>query len=253
MTGCVAEIRRHPIKAHGRERLARVTLAPGRTMPWDRTWAVAHEAARLTPGAPAWAPCANFCRGAKAPELQAINARLDTATATITLTHPKRPALAFRPDDPADTARFLAWVAPLCPPERAQPARLVKVPGRGMTDTAFPSISLINLASHRALEEQIGFTISPLRWRGNILVEGLAAWQEFSWVGHRLRIGGAELRVRERIGRCLATAANPETGQRDADTLGTLEKTWGHHQLGVYAEVTSGGEITEGDPIEVIG
>ena len=31
-------------------RSAAVTLAAGATMPWDRVWAIAHEAARVAPG-----------------------------------------------------------------------------------------------------------------------------------------------------------------------------------------------------------
>ncbi|PKP81933.1 MAG: molybdenum cofactor biosysynthesis protein, partial [Alphaproteobacteria bacterium HGW-Alphaproteobacteria-2] len=63
MTPRLAQIWRHPIKAHGRERLDAAMLEPGQTLPWDRHWAVAHEAAHLAEGA--WSPCANFSRAAK--------------------------------------------------------------------------------------------------------------------------------------------------------------------------------------------
>lgn len=46
MTGRVAHIRRHPVKSHGSEPLAQVALTAGRTLPGDRRWAIAHEAAR---------------------------------------------------------------------------------------------------------------------------------------------------------------------------------------------------------------
>ncbi|MGR3342290.1 MAG: MOSC domain-containing protein, partial [Paracoccaceae bacterium] len=83
-------------------------------------------------------------------------------------------------------------------------------------------------------------------------IDGLAPWQEFEWIGKRLRIGSVVLMVRERIVRCLATAANPDTGYRDADTLGALKHGWGHTDFGVYAEVLSSGEVAIGDSIEVI-
>jgi hypothetical protein len=35
-----------PDQGHGREDLASVCLSAGQAMPWDRVWAVAHEAAR---------------------------------------------------------------------------------------------------------------------------------------------------------------------------------------------------------------
>ena len=68
-------------------------------------------------------------------------------------------------------------------------------------------------------------------------------------VGRRLRIGGAVLSVEVRIGRCLATATDPETGQRDADTLGALRAGWGAQEFGVYAEVVSGGRVALGDEL----
>jgi len=248
MTAHIARIWRHPIKGHGAEALETVGLETGRTMPWDRTWAVAHEAAK-TDGT-GWAPCANFSRGAKAPALMAIMARLDAAAETVTLTHPDRPEITFAPDREAD--RFLDWVAPLMPAERAASARIVRVPGRGMTDSAFPSISILGLASLNALSAALGKDLSPLRFRGNIWLEGTAPWEEFDWIGRRLRLGEAEVEVRERIGRCMATTVNPETGTRDADTLGALERTWGHTDLGVYAEVVAGGRVAVGDRVDLL-
>ena len=94
--------------------------------------------------------------------------------------------------------------------------------------------------------------ISPLRWRGNIHLEGLDAWAEFDWVGKTIGIGSAEMEVREPIERCLATTANPETGKRDADTLGALNSNWGHQNFGVYAMVTKSGEIALGDAVTLL-
>ena len=248
MTRLVAHIWRHPIKSHGREALERVTLTQGSTMPWDRVWAVAHEQAR-TDGSN-WAPRANFSRGSKAPALMAISARLDETERQITLTHPDRSPITFRPDD--DPAEFLAWVRPLMPADRAASARIVSVPNRGMTDTDYPSISLVNTASNQAVAQHLGQDLSMRRWRGNFCIDGLAPWQEFEWIGKRLRIGSVVLMVRERIVRCLAAAANPDTGYRDADTLGALKHGWGHTDFGVYAEVMSSGDVALGDRIEVI-
>ena len=244
MTGTVASLWRHPIKSHGREEVPETTLATGRTMPGDRVWAVAHEASRAT-GA-AWSPCAEFTRVAKAPALMAISARYDDAAGTVTLSHPGRPPLAFDPD--AEPEALIGWVAPLMPADRAAPARLVRVPDRGMTDTDYPSVTLCNLASHRAVEQRIGRPLSIHRWRGNVWIDGLAPWEEFDWVGRELRAGDAVLRVRERAERCLATTANPETGRRDADTLGALE-SWGHRDFAVLAEVVRGGTLRRGDAV----
>ena len=244
----VCALWRHPIKGHGREALETVDLAEGQTMPWDRRWAVAHEATKSD--GTAWAPCANYSRGSKVAALMAINAQVDEATGKVTLSHPDRPEMTFDPD--TEAASFLDWVRPLMPANRAQSTHIHGVPGRGMTDTDFPSISLINLATHRDLAERMGQELSPLRWRCNIHFDGIAPWEEFNWIGKSLRIGSVEFLVRERIVRCLATTANPETGQRDADTLGALNAQWDHQDFGVYAVVSQSGTIKLGDEVEVL-
>jgi uncharacterized protein YcbX len=86
------------------------------------------------------------------------------------------------------------------------------------------------------------------RFRGNVWLDGLAPWAEFNLVGSDICVGGATLRIRERITRCKATTVDPETGVSDADTLGALEAGWGHQDFGVYAEVVTGGAVAVGDP-----
>ena len=83
MTGHLAQIARHPIKSHGREDMTSVLLTAGEGVPFDRHWAVAHDAAKLVAG---WNECVNFARGAKAPDLMAISARLDEQTTQLDAT-----------------------------------------------------------------------------------------------------------------------------------------------------------------------
>ncbi|EBA18342.1 MOSC domain protein [Roseobacter sp. SK209-2-6] len=250
MTHKVTDIWRHPLKSHGREALDAVTMIAGQTMPGDRVWAVAHEASKADSSV--WAPCANFTRGSKAPALMAIEAQLDDASGVLTLTHPERPELRFDPEDPADLVRFLEWEKPLLPQNRAASARIVRVPGRGMTDTDYPSVTLCNWASHRAVEQAMGQDLSPKRWRGNIWFDLDEPWLENQLIGKKVRIGEAVFEIKEPVVRCLATTANPETGERDADTLGTLNNTWGHQNFSVYAEVLTGGDIQLGDSVKVL-
>ncbi len=250
MTASLAHIHRHPIKAHGREDLASVVLSAGAGLPWDRHWAVAHDLSKFDPAAPAWVPCANFQRGARTPAVMAIAARFQPETGVMELSHPDLPPLTFSPE--TEGQRLIDWLAPISPEERFRPVALVRAPGRGMTDTDYPSISINNLASNAALGRDLGQDLSLHRWRGNLWLDGLAPWEEFQWVGRKLRLGGAELEVRERIGRCKATTANPATGRVDADTLGALQRVVGAQDFGVFAVVTRGGPIAVGDRIEVM-
>lgn len=248
----VSELFRHPVKSHGCEALTHVTLAAGKAFPWDRVWAVAHEAAKIGPASTGWASYTNFSRGAKAPALMAIRARMDEAAGVVHLSHPQIGTVSVNPDLPEDAARLISWAKPLMPEGRAQSAFVVKAADRGMTDTDYPSVSINSRDTLAALSALAGAEISPLRFRANIWVEGFAPWQEFDWIGRTIRIGAAELAVRERIERCVATTANPDIGIRDLDTLGLLKQASGTQDFGVYAEVVNGGDIRLGDEVEIL-
>lgn len=243
MNATLAHIFRHPIKAHGREELEVINLIQGACLPWDRHWAVAHEAATLQPG---WNSCANFTRGAKAPQLMAITSTLDETTKTVTLSHPDLETLTFKPDNIGDVSRFLDWVRPLIPENRAQSKQIVTAE-HGMTDSDFPSISVLSLSSLAELSSKIGKDLSIHRWRGNLWISGAKPFAEFDWVGQDIQIGSAVLKIETRITRCKATTANPQTGIVDADTLGVLASEYGHRDFGVYATVVNGGRIAKGD------
>jgi uncharacterized protein YcbX len=243
----VTALWRHPIKSHGREALTRVTLNEGQSMPYDRLWAVAHDAAKADGSE--WAACQNFSRGAKSPSLMAITATLDEETETLTLRHPDQSDLTVQPDVDPDT--LLEWVSKLANSSRAMPARILRLDGRSFTDTPFPSISLCNRATHAAVETLTDTPLQADRWRGNIWFEGAPAWSEFDWIGREAKLGTVRLKIEERITRCLATTVNTDTGVRDVDTLKALN-TLGHQDFGIYARVIETGQVAVGDQLELV-
>lgn len=247
----VTSLWRHPIKSHGREALAFVDLVAGQSMPWDRRWAVTHNDSNFSTTDPAWVMCRNFMIGAQSPRLAGIWATLNEATATITLRHADLADLTFTPDDPADIARFLDWIMPICPDDKRTPNGIVSLVERGLTDTDYPSVSIMNMASHAEVALRAGQVLEMERWRGNIWLDGLGAWQEWSLIGQDMKVGETILRVKEPIKRCMHTAVNPVTGVRDVDTLAVLRDNWDHQNFGVYAEVIRGGNISLGDTAEV--
>ncbi len=250
MSGAVTALWRHPIKSHGREALSAVTLAAGQALPWDRCWAVQHD--NSTGPTTGWSSYQNFMIGTRTPGLAGLWADLDEGAGLVHLRHDRLGSFSLSPDDTAEAQAFFVWLAPILPENRAQPRRIVRAGTRGMTDTDFPSVSVMNASSHRAVSQRLGRSLEPERWRGNIWFDGMGPWEEFDWIGRHVRIGAAVLAVHERIERCLHTAANPRTGERDADTLGTLEAGWGHRDFGVYAEVVEGGPVAPGDKVEVL-
>jgi uncharacterized protein YcbX len=96
--------------------------------------------------------------------------------------------------------------------------------------------------------------LDETRFRSNIAVEGLVAWEELEWLGRRVRIGEVEFEVARRKVRCLATHANPRTGERDIPVMTVLKNVFAQEQPTFAVGMTSreGGVIRLGDTVTVI-
>lgn len=248
MTGSVATILRHPLKSIGREALEEVVLEAGKWLPFDRKWAVAHERSKLDGD---WGKKVNFLRGVAAPSLMAVEAKLNTTTKDLTLIHPKEGEITVNLSQPGDEPTLFEWLHNLWPIDLPAPTGLYKAGAAHLTDVPDPWIAINTTASLKALSHRVGMNLSPHRFRGNLWLDGTDPWEETNWVGKRLKVGDVVLDVKEQITRCKATMANPETGQRDADVLETLNDL-GHQEFGVYAEVTQGGRVALGDEVQVL-
>nr|WP_255435701.1 MOSC domain-containing protein [Paracoccus sp. S1E-3] len=244
------QIWRYPLKSIGRERLDRVCLTKGEKLPFDRHWAVLHEAtlqrlaAELGDGdrIAGWMPKSAFLRGAAGPGLQGISGGISNGS--LALSHPDQGEITVDPRHPQDRDRLIAWLRPIWPADKAPPARLVSAP-EALTDTRKPFVSINSLDSLHAIETLLGQRLGLERWRGNLWVEGFDAFAEADWIGRTIRIGEALLIVREAIGRCAATSVDTQTGQPDTDMVRALTDAYGHANFGVYAEVIHGAEIAE--------
>ena len=67
---------------------------------------------------------------------------------------------------------------------------IVSAQGHHFADVPDNFISLINLASVRDIERVAGRPVDPLRFRGNIYVDGWQAWSELDMVGATLTMNG---------------------------------------------------------------
>jgi len=165
------------------------------------------------------------------------------------------------------------------PKELRGPPKVLHAPGHSFSDVARKVVSIINLASVAAIEDMVGAPVNPLRFRGNVYVEGWKAWSELELVGKELIVtppplagegnhpklaeraqdGGrgqssapVRLKIVKRIVRCAATNVDPDTGLRDLEVPKTLMRNLGHADCGIYAEVVEGGEIATGDEIGIV-
>jgi uncharacterized protein YcbX len=245
----LTHIFRFPIKSIGTEALDRVTLSKGAALPWDRRWALAHGAGEWDPANPKWMACKNFTRVSHVPRYAQLGIALDEATGEVSLTHPDLPPLTARPDTAEGAAAVAAWIEPLASEGRPGPFQIAHAPDVAMTDADEPWLSIKSLSSLQDLSEKAGMDLSLHRFRSNLWVEGLEPWAEFDWIGKEVTIGPVRLRITEEIERCATTAADPETGERNAGVPQLLKQTYGHMNFGVYAEVLEGGEIAIGDAV----
>ena len=146
-------------------------------------------------------------------------------------------------------------------PLAGHPERLpLRVIGDGITpryhDTEAGQVTLHGRGSLHALTAALGNAEgSELRFRSNIALEGLGAWEEQSWVGRKVRIGTVEFDVVRPKVRCLATHANPTTGERDLPILTTLTKVFGQEKPTFAVAMVprhAGGDIHVGDHVTLV-
>ncbi len=122
------------------------------------------------------------------------------------------------------------------------------------TDRGFDgAVSLISRATIERLEQEAGHPVDARRFRMLIEVDGVDAHEEDSWVGRRLRIGGATVQFNGHVGRCIVTGLDPDTGRGDMPTLELLRQyrmdldTSEQLALGVFGEVLIPGALQRGD------
>jgi uncharacterized protein YcbX len=120
---------------------------------------------------------------------------------------------------------------------------------RSMTD-AYP-ISVFGLGTIRALSEEAGLSLDPLRFRANFYVQ----WNrdepffEDSLVGRELRIGETVMiRVVKKDERCVMITLDPETAEAAPVVLEKVAR--GHEGCaGVYGAVLREGIVRTNDPV----
>lgn len=250
MTARLVHLYRYPVKGLSGELLPRADLVPDRTISGDRRFAFARPGTSFDASAPAWQPKTRFLALMRDARLARLRTHFEDATATLTVWEGREPVLRTRLDTPDGRAAAADWFTQFMEEEIDGAVSLCEAPGHSFSDVAAQVVSIVNLASVGALSEALDAPVDHRRFRANVYIDGLDAWQEFDWVGHRLRIGEAELEVTKRIQRCAATNVNPATAARDMNLPGALAETWGHADLGVYARVVTGGPVTPGLPVE---
>ena len=119
------------------------------------------------------------------------------------------------------------------------------------SNNVFNSISLININSIKDFENKIGEDIEFQRFRGNLYIDGISAWEERNWINKTIKINNTLFKVEKNIPRCVAINLKPKTEDNSLNLLNSLKKTYNHFDMGVYLTALSNGKVNVGDKLEL--
>ena len=247
----VTSLYRYPVKGLSPEPLPRVALEVGETLPSDRRYAIENGPSGFDPEAPAWLPKSHFLMLMRNERLAGLETRFEDRSNLLTIR--KGGDVAAQGDLETPEGRLAIeqfFVANFASDLKGAP-KILSSAGHSFSDVARKVVSIINLASVRAIENMVGGPVHPLRFRANLYVEGWPAWHEFDLMDRTLAIGATRLKVVKRIVRCAAVNVDPDSAERDLEIPQALQRRLGHGDCGIYAEVIAGGTIAVGDAITV--
>tara|TARA_Y100000996_G_scaffold403815_1_gene377193 strand:+ start:405 stop:1148 length:744 start_codon:yes stop_codon:yes gene_type:complete len=117
------------------------------------------------------------------------------------------------------------------------------------SNNIFNSISLININSIKDFEKKINEKVESQRFRANLYVDGIDAWQERNWIGKIIKINNVSFKVEKNIPRCVAINLKPKTDDNSLNLLQSLKKTYDHFDMGIYLRTLNDGKIEVGNNV----
>lgn len=245
----VTALYRYAVKGLSPERLDRVALEAGGTMPFDRAYAIENGPGRFDPESPRHLPKISFLMLMRDERLATLVTTFDDATETLTVARAGKQVARGQLSTPLGRKMIEQFFAAYMKSELRGPPKVVSAPGHSFSDVAMKCLHIVNLATVRDLERIAGRPIDPLRFRANVYVDGLQPWAERKWIGKEIALGGIRCAVAADTVRCDATNVDPQTAARDMAIPSLLQRTWGHGDLGVYGKIVVGGALAVGDVV----
>lgn len=258
----VIALYRYPLKGFTPERCGRLTVLPGGRVAGDRVLNFRFADAPVADTA--WCRKYHGAVLANTPGLARLNIRFDAATKRLRIALGNT-VLADEALDDAGRQRLAAVLTQYVQsldenPLKDHPERLpLKLVGDGITpryqDNEAGQVTLHSRESLASAGVALGdANLDESRFRHNIVIEGVPAWQEQAWAGSRVRVGAVEFETVLPKVRCPATHANPQTGVRDLAVMPTLVRAFAQQQptFGVGMLSAGGGEICVGDAVSAI-
>ncbi len=245
----VIEIYRYPVKGLSPEPLQKVCLTKGATLPFDRAYAIENGKGKFDNQQPKYLPKINFLMLMRNERLARLKTGFEDDTHQLTISLQGKEVVKAALNSRSGRQIIENFMAEYMREELKGVPRIVFAADHSFSDVAAKCLHIINLNSVRKLERLMGQTINPLRFRANLIIDGLEPFAELEWVGNRLATNTVELEVFKRTMRCPATNVDPQKGIRDRAIPDFLFEHFGHRDFGIYARVTKGGELARGEKL----
>ncbi|WP_068083937.1 MOSC domain-containing protein [Polycladidibacter stylochi] len=249
----ISQLWTYPVKGLSPEKLKSVDLQTGGTFPFDRAYAIENGPAGFDPQNPQHISKMRFIVLARFASLAKLKTSFDMQTQILTI-HKSGQTLAqgclLEPEGRKEIEDFFDTEMH---DELTGKAKVLNAANHSFSDLKEKRIHLINAQSLRELSKITGQQLDPLRFRANILVEGLEPWQEFEWQDKTIESsGGVRFSFHKATKRCAATTVNLESAQRDLPLPKILSENYGHMDFGIYLKVENNGTLADGDTLKVI-
>ena len=190
----ITGIYRYPVKGLTPEQLSRTELSPGQTLLADRRYAIENGPSGFDPAEPKWLPKPHFLMLMRDEWLAGLRTQFDDSSNVLSINHNGQIVAQGNLATPEGRRTIENFFASTFPDLIKGPPKVLESPGHSFSDVARKVVSIINLASVRAIENMVGAPVHPLRFRANLYVEGWPAWHEFDLLDRTLSIGDVRLR-----------------------------------------------------------
>ncbi len=250
MSALIKSIYRYPVKGLSAEELDQVNVQKDALFPYDRRFAIAHGSTEF-PDGPKWLSKKHFVMLAKNPKLAQLTSKFDEDTETLTLFRNGKRVSRGKLTDLTGRMLLEQFLASFLEADVRGAPKIVENTSSAFTDIPDLQVSLINIESVKDLERVVRSSVDPMRFRGNLYIEGLKAWEESNWIGKEIKIGDTTLEIKSPIGRCSATNVNLDTADVDLNIPKSLQAGFGHRNMGVYASVKTNGVIKKNAPVTI--
>jgi uncharacterized protein len=257
----VIALYRYPVKGFTPQAVDSLTVLPGGRVAGDRVLNFRFADAPVADSA--WCRKYHGVVLANTPGIARLQVRFDDVAQRVIISE-KNQILVDEHLDEAGRRQLVdaltAFVSALAEnPLKDQPARTpLKLVGNGKTpryqDNEAGQVTLHSRASLASAGAALAdANLDEQRFRHNIVIDGVTAWEEQGWAGGSLRVGEVEFHTVVPKVRCLATHANPQTGERDLKMMQTLQQAFAQKAptFGVGMLSNRGGVIRLGDAVVV--